>query len=599
MKNTDDKAAEDFQRQKAEDLLMKTHKESYSNLSEYEMRKVIHELEVHQVELEIQNDELRHLWAKAEVVNDKYTGLYDFTPTGYFMLSREGKITELNLSGANMLSKDRRRLKFSQFGFFVADDSKPDFNLFLEKVFDSKTKENCEVALTTDGNQPIFVHLTGIVTENGEQSLVTVVDITERKRAENLLEQTRHNYETFFNTIDVFLFVLDQDGNIMHVNTTVINRLGYSWDELAGKPVLMLHPPERREEAGRIVGEMLNGITTFCPVPIVTKTGILIPVETRVSHGSWDGRPVIFGVTKDISQVQLSEEKFSKLFYINPSACGLSDLDTHAYIEVNEAFSTLFGFEKSEVIGKTAMELGILAPDAADAILAKAQSNGSTTNIETILTAKNGERKHVLLSSENIYIQDKKYRYTVVHDITDRTHAEEALRESEEKYRSLIQYSSDPIFSFNPDGTYKFVNEAFAKPFGVMPEDLVGKTPHFIFSFEEAEKRLAVVRQVLQTGQKGEIEVKVVTQSGEELYYLSMLDPIKDDEGKVLFVTCIAKDITDRMKAEISLKMKSEELQQFNNLMVGREMRMVELKQEVNALLRKQGSEERYTIFGA
>ena len=78
-----------------------------------------------------------------------------------------------------------------------------------------------------------------------------------------------------------------------------------------------------------------------------------------------------------------------------------------------------------------------------------------------------------------------------------------------------------------------------------------------------------------------------------------MLDPIKDDEGKVLFITCIAKDITDRMNAEISLKKKSEELQQFNNLMVGRELRMVELKQEVNELLRKQGLAERYNLSGA
>ncbi len=251
---------------------------------------------------------------------------------------------------------------------------------------------------------------------------------------QNLLAQTRilavthKNYETFFNTVDDFIFVLDEQGNILHTNATVIKRLGYSMEELSGKSVLMVHPPERRDEAGRIVGEMLSGTAEFCPVPLITKSGIQIPVETRVSHGMWDGMPVIFGVTKDISRVQLSEEKFSKLFHINPSACGLSNLDNHSYIEVNEVFYTLFGFEKNEVIGKTAEDLGILTPEAISEIILKADSNGNVTNVEADLKAKNGDIKHVLLSSDNIYVQDKRYRFIVVHDITDRKLAEDKIK---------------------------------------------------------------------------------------------------------------------------------------------------------------------------
>jgi PAS domain S-box-containing protein len=457
------------------------------------------------------------------------------------MLSQEGKIIELNLSGANMLGKERQSLKNSRFGSCIAENARPVFNSFLLKVFTSRNKENCEVTISNQDLVPTCVSLTGIVAENGEQCLVTMVDITERKRAEELLVQTRHNYETFFNTIDEFLFVLDVHGNIIHTNTTVINRLGYTLEELIGKSILMVHPADRREEAAGIVYEMLNGITTCCPVPIVTKAGVQIPVETRVTLGTWDGQPAIFGVTKDISKIKLSEEKFSKLFYINPSASGLSDLNDHTYIEVNEAFCSLLGFDKQEVIGKTAIELGILSASSAASILQHADANGNITNAEAELKARNGDIKHVMLSSENIYIQDKQYRFTVVHDITERKIAENALRDSEEKYRTLIQHSNDPIFSFNPDETYTYVNHAFARVFGLKPEDLIGKSPHAIFPYEEAEKRLTMVRKVFRTGLKDEIEVEVVAPSGEVKYYLTMLDPVLNDQGKVLFVTCISK----------------------------------------------------------
>ncbi|MFZ4563442.1 MAG: hypothetical protein ACOYNU_08700, partial [Bacteroidales bacterium] len=130
-------------RRKAEELLKMKSSKTVSQLSEVEYHKLINELQVHQIELELQNEELRHAWAEAEVANEKYIGLYDLAPSGYFTLSVKGEIIELNLSGANMLGKNRQHLKNSLFVFCVSEEIKSIFRLFLEKVFQTKRKETC------------------------------------------------------------------------------------------------------------------------------------------------------------------------------------------------------------------------------------------------------------------------------------------------------------------------------------------------------------------------------------------------------------------------------------------------------------------------
>jgi len=285
---------------------------------------------------------------------------------------------------------------------------------------------------------------------------------------ENLLLQTHQNYETFFNTNNDFLFVLNEQATIIHTNSTVINRLGYTRKELAGNSVLMVHPADRREEAGRIVGEMLMGTAEFCPVPLSTKSGKQIQVETRVSHGIWNGKPAIFGVTTDVSKIALSEEKFSKVFYLNPSACGLNDVETGKYVEVNDAFYSLLGFDKNEVIGKTASELGILTQEVKSSILHKFGNSEVITNAEADLRTKSGDIKHVLLSAENIFIQDKKIRYTVVHDITERKQAEKELKLINKRYSVLFNQSPIAIEFYDALGGLVIGNEATLELFGVV-----------------------------------------------------------------------------------------------------------------------------------
>jgi hypothetical protein len=179
MNNVDKDPEETILRQKANEVLGKNPPRIKSLHSENDLMKIVIELEVHQVELELQNEELQLSKTATRDAIEKYTELYDFAPSGYFTLSKEGEIIELNLHGANMLGKDRFHLKNSQFGFFVSLQTRPIFNKFLENVFNSKAERNCMVSLSTENNTLVDVYLNGILTQKGTQCLVTMVDITE------------------------------------------------------------------------------------------------------------------------------------------------------------------------------------------------------------------------------------------------------------------------------------------------------------------------------------------------------------------------------------------------------------------------------------
>jgi|WetSurMetagenome_2_1015567.scaffolds.fasta_scaffold19430_2 PAS domain S-box-containing protein len=562
-------------RRRAEEAIKSKQPDELENLSPEATRQILHELRVHQLELEMQNEELRRVNMELDAARAKYLDLYDLAPVGYIALSQNGLILESNLTAAALLGWSQNELvkkSISKFIFKADQDSyylhskqiltaenphsyelrmlKKDGSTFwarlqataslghsrrlvggnenalwihilisditkqkltekallksqnrlqdaykmghigawdwdadtdtviwteelyriagldpmlpaptyaeqhnifvreswellkpaVERAMETGETYNLELILIRPDGSTRHVNAYGSIKSDSDGRVTGLYgimqDITKRKHAEETLEQTRQNYETFFDTIDEFLLVADEHGKIIHTNKSVITRLGYAREELIGKPVIMIHPPECIDEAGRIVGEMLNRKTDGCTLPIVTKTGVRIPVETKVTHGIWDGKPAIFGVSKDMSKIKESEEKFSKVFHLNPSACGLSDLADQKYIELNRAFYTLFGFDKDEAIGKTAEELGILTAKEKDAILAKADSKGTVINAYADLKKKNGDIIHVLLSAENISVQDKKYRFTVVHDITDIRRLEVEL----EKYRRHLEH---------------------------------------------------------------------------------------------------------------------------------------------------------------
>jgi two-component system CheB/CheR fusion protein len=158
-------------RQRAEARLKGRQKEEAAASGEADVRRLVHELEVHQVELEMQNEELQAARAELEAGLAGYTDLYDFAPVGYVTLDRDGTILQANLTVTRFLGRERSRLVGARLGFFVSTEHVLAFNVFLKKVFESQGKEACEL-----------------------ECRAVLVDISERRGIEAAREESERHY---------------------------------------------------------------------------------------------------------------------------------------------------------------------------------------------------------------------------------------------------------------------------------------------------------------------------------------------------------------------------------------------------------------------
>ena len=140
-------------RREAERRLRDKNAAPPQGLAEADVRAVLHELQVHQIELEMQNEELQRAHAEAREVSEKYYDLFDFAPVGYFLWDHEARILEVNLAGAALLGLTRQAAVQMRFGQFVALENRPALADFCKQVLVTGTQQTCEVKLLRDGQQ--------------------------------------------------------------------------------------------------------------------------------------------------------------------------------------------------------------------------------------------------------------------------------------------------------------------------------------------------------------------------------------------------------------------------------------------------------------
>ena len=178
-------------RHRADARLQNQKQPAHAPRSAHEMQRLLHELQVHQIELEMQNEELRNSRAQVEAAVSRYTDIYDFAPVGYFTLKSDSVITQTNFAGARLLGLERALLVGKRFEPFISRGDRPAFTALIQQVFAAQAHLALEVELVRIDQPARSVHIEATLSSNGQECHAVVLDITERKQLEHYQERER------------------------------------------------------------------------------------------------------------------------------------------------------------------------------------------------------------------------------------------------------------------------------------------------------------------------------------------------------------------------------------------------------------------------
>lgn len=375
-------------RERAE-AMVRASPRDIARMSASDIEAMIYELQVHQVELEIQNEELRQAQMALAESRDRYSDLYEFAPVGYLTLNEVGTIEEANLTAAGLLGVDRGRIVGRKITAFITRNSQDDWHQHSRTLFSSEGTQACEVELRSAGGHTFWARLEGTVRQPQTgptlKCRTALIDITQQKQAEEVLKQVNRELQQTAGTTAAVLQKRIQEvallakavsnlaegvlitsdylewpgPKIVFVNEALCRISGYNAEELIGQtPRILQGEQTNREAMSRLKKKLLAGEAHSCEVINYRKDGTPYHAELFVAplFDPAGARTNFVSIHRDISErkqhrqeLKEREERLSAV--LNTAADAIITIDQRGTIEsVNPATEAMFGYTQDELI---------------------------------------------------------------------------------------------------------------------------------------------------------------------------------------------------------------------------------------------------------
>ncbi len=576
-----DKDSKDKQsglRRRAEEVLggKPSRTEDISTLSQEEVQRLVHELRVYQIELEMQNEDLRQAQVELEELKDRYLYLYDFAPVGYVTVNEKGLILEANLTAVRFLGVERQTLIKRPFSRFVCQECGDAYYLHLQQVFEAQSKQTCEIELVREDGTQFYAQLESIAIqdENGQFSWCRTIvsDISERKRVEGekqaLLTSVQEGKERLFALVDSIadeVWFVDTQKRFTLANAAALREfclpdsVDIDVDKLVkGLEVLRAdrspRPVEEAPPLRALVGEVVRNLEEVVRTPASGE----LRYRQVSSAPVRDSKGCIIGavsVVRDVTDLRKSEEAVRErenrltnyLNSINEMGLGIFVVDRDYKIRhMNPPMVQWFGDHSGKVCYESVA--GLSAP-CHYCQLSNVINGSKVVHYEP--TTPDGKTFRIVAAPvrEN---DGSISKMEIIADITDGKRTEERLRRSEEKYRTLFEESFDGLFITSPGGKILDINKKGVAMFGY---DTKEEMLSLDLERDVYTHPLDIERILAMLSEQGSAEYEVVVKkkSGEEMVTCGSLAAEKDEKDVITAYRGIVRDITDRKRAEEKL----------------------------------------------
>lgn len=547
------------------------------NLSAEAARDLVHRLSVYQIELEMQNDQLRLAQDEIDVARARYFDLYDLAPIGYCTLSKAGLIVEANLTAASLLGVARASLVKQPLSRYLAKESADSFFLQRKKLLETGEPLASEWQMVSARGRSFWAHVAATVAHDEEGTItlrVVLSDISQLKQAEKALQASEAFNRAVLDSLNAEIAVLDRNGVIVAVNQ--------AWRRFASDNKMPFGPRDPGVQPGanylavckaaaggkldgaadaRIAHDAIKAVLDGQRSSFTLEYACHSPKRKR--WYSMNVMPFGDGVVISHTNVthvrELEAETEATARYLRSLFEAILDpLVTISadgkILDVNTATESITGMLRNDLIGSDYWHY-FTDPEQARLVYQQILTQGAVTDYPLAVRHVSGKVTDILLSGSLYRDSNGEVLgvFATAHDITERKRALEILREQKEFFHLIAENISDFIAVVDTDGRRIYNSPSYKQLFGPSRE-LRGTDSFAEVHPDDRERIRKIFAETVRTGRGCQLEYRFVTADGSVRQMESRSSVIKDREGRVARVVVVSRDITESKLMEFQIR---------------------------------------------